>query len=93
MLKRNRSPFGGDGVLFVERANELAVCGKVNLFTGEAEAKASLHRRRIQSTVQYIHLVLILCSILNATQSRNAHRSSATTVLSLNCIIQNRNTI
>ena len=32
----------GDGVLFVERANELAVYGKVKGVTPGAEAKASL---------------------------------------------------
>ena len=34
----------GDGVLFVERANELAVCGKVKGVLPGAEAKASLNR-------------------------------------------------
>ena len=33
-----------DCVLFVERANELVVCGKVKGVTAEAEAKASLNR-------------------------------------------------
>ncbi len=40
MLKRNRSPFGGDGVLFVERANELAVCGKVNPVIGGSRSES-----------------------------------------------------
>ena len=35
---------GGDGVLFVERLSELAVCGKVKPVIGGAEAKASLNR-------------------------------------------------
>ena len=34
----------GDCVLFVERANELAVCSKVKGETPGAEAKASLNR-------------------------------------------------
>ncbi len=32
----------GDGVLFVERANELAICGKAKRKSG-AEAKASVN--------------------------------------------------
>ena len=34
----------GDGVLFVERANELVVTGKVKAVMAGAEAKASLNR-------------------------------------------------
>ena len=34
----------GDGVLFVERMSELAVCGKVKTVIVEAVAKASLNR-------------------------------------------------
>ena len=33
-----------DGILFVERLSELAVCGKVKPVIGGAEAKASLNR-------------------------------------------------
>jgi hypothetical protein len=47
MLMKSRSlwsnPFS-DCVLFVERTNDLVVCGKVKEETSGAEAKASLNR-------------------------------------------------
>ncbi len=42
MLTRSRSSLAGDGVLFVERANELVLTGKVKSIGTEPERKRVL---------------------------------------------------